>query len=449
MLEVDVPSSSAIEPRMSVCLKGTAKFLEGLDLSEEFDLSDSEFEDNVCFTRADTDDEVVEDDDDDENHEISASRRSPLSASSVLLTGTSYSILRTSPLDEAAKKRRQEKGKTQCERIRFSESVHVRNHLHVKDITDSEKLSSWFRKPEYKTIFKNNTQIISIVEKREREVKRMIAKKQREIKMKKIKKSVNVTMNVSIAKSTGSLITETSCSQHIVGEDELNEQEFGIDEILGIHRDDERGFSIRGLENETTKKRRLRDQTYLKAKIAVLSVQEDFDEHMFSLQDKHEEKLNSILRGKRKGIRRFSLNRHTVPDDREEGSEKIQKMIEAVKEEYTSYARAQYKSMIRIIAEKYADICSNDRKSALERGICDEKTVRAIDWIESEGDNSHVSIMSSAKGMSESSQDQEKRRPSTTSTAPTEISAVSALVATEGMQLSRVKRAKMFLSKFV
>lgn len=447
MIEVDVPASSAIMPRMSVCLKGTTKFLEGLDLSEEFDLSDSEQEASLSFTKADFND------DEDENNEISASRRSPLSASSVMLTGTSYSILRTSPANEACSKRRQEKLKIQSNGIRFSESVHVRNHIHARDITDSEKLAAWFRKPEYKTIFKNNTQIISIIEKRERELKRMMAKKQRENKKKKGRKNLNMGLNMSLSKSIETPnpeLTETSCSEVIVGEEELSGEDFGIDDIIGIHRDDERGFSIRGLENETAKKRRIRDQTYLKAKFAVLSVQEDIDEHMFSLQEQHEEKLATISRGKKKGKRRFSLNRQMAPaGDREEDSEKIQKMVDAAKEEFASYAKAQYKSMIRMIAEKYADICRQDAKDALERGIRDEKTVKAIDWIESEGDNSHVSILSSAKGMSDSSQDQEKRRPSTTSTAPTEISAASALGATEGMKLSGVKRAKIFLSKFV
>ena len=170
---------------------------------------------------------------------------------------------------------------------------------------------------------------------------------------------------------------------------------------------------------------------------------------MFSLQEQHEEKLAKITKGKNKGKRRFSFNRQSHPDDQEEDSEKIQELIDAAKEEFATYAKAQYKNMIRLIAEKYAEICLQDAMDALERGMQDEKTVKAIDWIESEGDNSHVSILSSAKGVSDSSQDNEKRRPSTTSTAPTEISTVSALVASEGMQLSRVKRAKLFLSKFV
>mmetsp|Transcript_9756 Transcript_9756/g.24296 ORF Transcript_9756/g.24296 Transcript_9756/m.24296 type:complete len:442 (-) Transcript_9756:132-1457(-) len=439
---VDVPSASAIEPRMSVCLKGTTKFLEGLDLSEEFDLSDSEHEDSLVFTKLDVCD--------DENREMIAFRRSPLSASSVLMTGTTYPILRTSQVDEAAIKRRQEKANVQSNGIRFSESVHVRNHIHAKDISDNEKLAAWFRKPEYKTIFKNNTQIISIIEKRERELKRTLAKKQRENKKKKCIKNIGLNMSITkSAETTGAEVVETSCAEVMVGEDDLQEQNFGIDEIIGVHRDDERGFSIRGLENETAKKRRIRDQTYLKAKLAVLSVQEDIDEHMFSLQEQHEEKLATISRGKKKNKRRFSLNRQMVPEDQEEDSEKIQQMIDVAKEEFAVYAKAQYKNMIRTIAEKYEQICMKDAKDALERGIQDEKTVRAIDWIESEGDNSHGSILSSAKGMSDSSQDQEKRRPSTTSTAPTEISAVSSLISSEGMRLSRVKRAKMFLSKFV
>ena len=455
MIEVEKTVSHSIEPRMSVCLKGTTKFLEGLDLSEEFDLSDDEEENqkSVFMKAEDNLSDNNKDEDVVENDEVGVCRRSPLSASSVLLTGTSYTILRTSAVDEVGNERRQEKAKKACEGVRFSESVHVRHHLHAKDITDTEKLQAWFRKPEYKTIFKNNTQIISIIEKREKEMKKIIAKRERENKKKKCKKALTVNLNMSISSRSvdleGPESTETTCPEVIVGDDDLTEKDFGFEDVIDIHRDDERGFSIRGLENETAKKRRIRDQTYLKAKFAVLSVQEDIDEHMFSLQEQHEEKLAKITKGKNKGKRRFSFNRQSNPDDQEEDSEKIQELIDAAKEEFATYAKAQYKNMIRMIAEKYAEICMQDAMDALERGMQDEKTVKAIDWIESEGDNSHVSILSSAKGVSDSSQDNEKRRPSTTSTAPTEISTVSALVASEGMQLSRVKRAKLFLSKFV
>ena len=155
-MEVEKPSSSAIEPRMSVCLKGTTKFLEGLDLSEELDISDHDEGNQVSVFMKVEDNEATCEDEPDENDEIGICRRSPLSASSVLLTGTSHTILRTSPVDEAGKNRRLEKAQKACEGVRFSESVHVRNHLHAKDITDNEKLQAWFRKPEYKTIFKNN-----------------------------------------------------------------------------------------------------------------------------------------------------------------------------------------------------------------------------------------------------------------------------------------------------
>lgn len=423
MIDVDVPSTSAIEPRMSVCLKGTTKFFTEDELAELLDESSS----SLSFMQLDTSD--------DEKKEISNTRRSPLSASSILLTGTSFSILRTSPLYENSK-RRQDKGKTQSNGVKFSESVHVRNHIHARDITDNERLAAWFRKPEYKAIFKNNTQIIATIEKREREHKRLMAKKQRENKKKKNRRSFMKTI-------------EEPCVV-VEGKDDLLNDPLCIEQhIIGIHRDDERGFSVRGLENETAKKRRARDQTYLKAKFAVLSVQEDVDEHMFSMQEQLEEKLATIARGKKKTKRRFSLNRQMAPEEPEDDSnekEKIQKLTEATKEEFAVYAKAQYKTMIHMIAEKYGEICLQDSKDALERGLQDEKTVRAIDWIESEGDNSHVTSLSSVKGMSDSSQE-EKRRPSTTSTAPTDISSVSALVASE--ELSRMKRAKMFLWKFV
>lgn len=326
--------------------------------------------------------------------------------------------------------------------IRFSESVHVRNHIHHAEITSHEKVAAWFRKPEYKAIFKNNTQIIHTVEKREKEAKRMKSRKDKENKKKKNKRNSKCSI-------------EDSCAA-CMNEMDISSSEGFREYIVEVHRDDERGFSVRGLENETAKKRRARDQTYLKARFAVLSVQEDVDEHMYSMQEQHEEKLAMIARGnKKKPKRRFSFNRLEPPPEElpeEEEIERIRKLTEATKEEFSVYAKSQYNNMIHLIAEKYSEICLQDSRDALERGQHDERAVRVIDWIESEsGSASQLSLHSSlGKGMSDSSQEQDKRRPSTTSTCATEESVASlALLDSDEYKISRVKRAKMFLWKFV
>jgi len=479
MIDVQVASSSlAIEPRMSVCLKGTTKFSEATN-----DLSASEherklFSSSLEFGTTAT----VEDDSGDSSTACCNScntRRSPLSASSVMLTGTSFSILTTSqsqsPVEaEADSKRRQDKQRIRrssgCGTVRFAESLHVRNHIHAGEITDNEKIAAWFRKPEYKAIYKNNTQIINTIERKDREIKRIIAKN----KKKKKYNSSKVTSSIDIEEEE----EEQPCGAGDV------HSIFGVvgncDEarIMNIHRDEEQGFSVRGLENETAKKRRTRDRTYLKAKYAVLSIQDDVDEHMFSMQEKHEGKLAMIASGNhnsstkggisknKKIIRHFSgvMNRpmHSSEEQEQEDSEtNRQKMTEDQKQKFAVYAKAQYKNMIHQIAEKYGDICEQDVRGALERGKEDERTVRAIDWIESEGDNhkycytSALSIHSSIfnKGLSDGSleQLQDKRRPSTTSTVLTDdsVASLASLVANEGIQLSRIKRAKMFLWKFV
>jgi len=427
MIEVDVPSASKIEPRMSVLLKGSRKkFVSATDLSVSGHSSSSRelvhAEHSDAFAKG-----------------ACNTMRSPLSASSILMTGTFSSILRTSSVERDIL-RRTEKKRIQSNGIQFSEAVHVRNHIHASDLTDNEKLNAWFRKPEYKAIFKNNTQIISIVEKREREAKRKLAKKQREMRKRRNRKYLS------------KYIQEEPVPE--VCEDQLPEE--GVNDmqqaIIGINRDDERGFSARGLENETAKKRRSRDQIYLQAKFAVLSVQEDVDEHMYSMQEKHDEKLATIARGitRKNSKRRFSFNRQE--DEQTEENDTIMKMTEIAKQEFAIYAKAQYKNMIRTISKRYGDICLKDAKSAHERGMKDEQAVRAIDWIESEGDNSHVSNISSLKEVSECSQENDKRRPSATSTAPTEASAASLGsfgAANEGIRLSRMNRAKLFLWKFV
>jgi hypothetical protein len=383
---------------------------------------------------------------------------------------------------EAGSKRRQEKqrirrssdGVSGTGTVRFAESVHVRNHIHAGEITDSEKIAAWFRKPEYKAIFKNNTQIINTIERKDREIKRMKAKKQRENKKKKKYNSSKVTSSIDIEEEEQPCgVGDVHNIFGVVGVGNCDEAR-----IMNIHRDEEQGFSVRGLENETAKKRRTRDRTYLKAKYAVLSIQDDVDEHMFSMQEKHEGKLAMIASGNytsntkggisknKKIIRRFSgvMNRpmHSSEEEEQEDSEtNRRKMTEAQKQQFAVYAKAQYNNMIHQIAEKYGNICAQDAMGALERGKEDERTVRAIDWIESEGDN-HKYCYTSAlpihsliynKGLSDGylEQLQDKRRPSTTSTVLTDesVASLASLVANEGIQLSRMKRAKMFLWKFV
>jgi len=436
MIDVDVPVSSAIEPRMSVCLKGTQKLFEASELNELLELDELSLSDEGCSREFTVEDKI------DGGHTITCepSTRSALSSSSILLTGTSHSILRTSPVFDST--RRHEKMKLKANGIRFSESVHVRNHIHHAEITSNEKVAAWFRKPEYKAIFKNNTQIIHTVEKREKEAKRMKSRKDKENKKKKNKRNSKCSI-------------EDSCAA-CMNEMDISSSEGFREYIVEVHRDDERGFSVRGLENETAKKRRARDQTYLKARFAVLSVQEDVDEHMYSMQEQHEEKLAMIARGnKKKPKRRFSFNRLEPPPEElpeEEEIERIRKLTEATKEEFSVYAKSQYNNMIHLIAEKYSEICLQDSRDALERGQHDERAVRVIDWIESEsGSASQLSLHSSlGKGMSDSSQEQDKRRPSTTSTCATEESVASlALLDSDEYKISRVKRAKMFLWKFV
>jgi hypothetical protein len=103
--------------------------------------------------------------------------------------------------------------------------------------------------------------------------------------------------------------------------------------------------------------------------------------------------------------------------------------------------------MISKIAEEYGKICKKTAEDAFQRGLEDERAVRAINWVESEGfDNYTASIQSSGKGLSDASlETQDKRRPSNASTAATVESAASlALKESQGSRFGRMKRAKMF-----
>lgn len=423
---IDVASSSsAIEPRMSLILKRSTILIE-----EDDDLSTSiQMMTGPSFVEAET------------SKKSRIVRRSLLSKSSVLLTGTSFPILTTSSV-EVESKRRPKKDQTDNLGVTFSDTVHMRNHIHVNDLTAEEKLNAWFRKPEYRTVFKNNMKIIHNIEKKEKEFKRMVSKKKREERKRRNKK------NQSICSDDTSV--ETSDGLHL-----------RMEHIIGVHRDDEQGFSVRGLENETAKKRRARDERYMKAKFAVLSIQEDVDDHMFSVQEEYEQKVSIIGRGnmhkkgsKKSSLRRLGLikNRANPSDESEDetsSNQSVPEILQATKNEFTTYARAQYHNMISQIAESYGNICKKDAENALERGLYDEKTVKAIDWIESEGSISG-SLLSSVKGLNSDSSQEDKRRPSTTSTAATEESAaLLALSAHEANRFGRMERAKKFLFKLV
>jgi hypothetical protein len=415
------PSSSAILPRMSVCLKGSRKLHSEIDGKH-----------GTPYPRFIT----QMDNYDGDNTIPGNSRRSVLSKSSVLLTGTSSSILSTPQFDT---KKSAEKARTQCEGVRFSETVIIRNHIHVKEITPEEKVAAWFRKPEYHAIFKNNTKIIGAIGKREKEQKRAIAKKRRGDRKKK-KKRNSFCEESSVGSSVATFNT-----------DDVQDEEVQLEHILGIHRDDEQGFSVRGLENETTKRRRARDEVYMKAKFVVLSIQEDVDEHMFMMQEEYEDRLTDITtgnKGQKKKSKRRSKVQSTPPED-DDDAEKTREKIDALRKEFSRYASEQYHCMIKKIAEDYGEICKQNAKDALERGLQDERAVKAIDWIETEGLESYTaSIQSSGKGMSDASPE-EKRRPSNASTAATVESAASLLALKESQvnKFGRMKRAKMFLWK--
>lgn len=432
-------SSSAIEPRMSVCLKGSLNSKSKLLLLHDAAATQEHERISLAPFRFVT----VEDRSDDDT--ITTRNAS----SSSLLTGTPSSILSTSLL-------KVNEERTQRNRIRFSEIVHVRNHIHVRELTREERVAAWFRKSEYHGIFKNNTKIISTLGKREKEEKR---KKRREKKKKRWENRRN-SISQTIYPDDSSVCTD--------GTESVCDSIHFEQHTIGIHRDDEQGFSVRGLENETANKRRIRDQSYLKARFAVLSIQEDVDEHMFSMQEECLEKLSKIeLAGKKASKKIIKLrmsptkNQSVPPELKEEEIERIRvEKTEAIKEEFSAYASSQYHGMISKIAKSYGDLCKQHFKEAFERGLQDEQAARAIDWIETDHrekysasqHSSGRSIQSTGKGTSDTSEQMQfdKRRPSTTSTAATEESSASAaLFANDGSRLGRMKRAKNFLWNLV
>mmetsp|Transcript_22184 Transcript_22184/g.46677 ORF Transcript_22184/g.46677 Transcript_22184/m.46677 type:complete len:452 (+) Transcript_22184:387-1742(+) len=414
-------STSSVEPRMSICLKNTTNLLE------EHELSSTSFDD-ILHPGYRTD----------SSHDrlsvgSSGHSRLPLSTSSILLTGTPYSILSTStePQEQAQViERKLKKDLRKGNRVRFSETLHLRNHLHVKDIKKNEKTSAWFGKTEYRAIFKNNTKIIQCLGKKEKELKKTISREKR-VRMRRKKRD--------------------PCEMIIKGaDDEEFDYEEYADLMVAIKTDEEQGFSTRGLENESKKKRKHRDHNFLKAKYVVLSLQAEVDDHMDAMQEEFGEKLARIAKRNSKNKASFKKNtsyrssnsRWLISLDEHEGeSDNVREKIATTKQEFATYARKQYNEMICRIADRYGDISKHDAKDALERGRRDEKTARAIEWMDAQ-ECCNIDIISN--GSSGKGSDEDKRkRPSSASTARTDesssISSLSHMSASRRSSLGSVK----------
>eukprot|EP00536_Pseudo-nitzschia_multiseries_P004827 jgi/Psemu1/285378/fgenesh1_pg.84_\ len=427
MTDEDLELASAISPRMSVCLKASNDDIAALiaDIDDE----DSSLED-ACGTNG--------------TNDTCTTRRSSYSSSSILLTGTTYSILSSSrPAtqgatvdDEEGENGNGNKNRRQSN-VRFSESVHFRNYLHVSDLTSEERAAAWFCSSEYRTIFRNNMKIIQSIGKRDKEMKKIMSKKKREeqkLKKKKKKHKLNDRLNDG-NESCG------SCSEL---DNVLKKNNNRAEHITGTNGDEEKGYSVRGLENETSKKRRKRDKIYLRARYAVLSLQADLDGRMELLQEEFDDQMEQLVgssktkkKKKRHFLRRMSLASSSSSQEDGEvevmSAEETHEMMMDARLKFAEYAQAQYDKMISAIAERYAEICSQHGKDAMERGSQDERTARAIDWIEaSREQNLEISsvvaefLPQKEVVVDTTALSDEKRRPSASSTSETEESVTQA-----------------------
>mmetsp|Transcript_1300 Transcript_1300/g.2736 ORF Transcript_1300/g.2736 Transcript_1300/m.2736 type:complete len:468 (-) Transcript_1300:154-1557(-) len=464
MMDQDLESASAISPRMSICLKASKDDIA--DLLAEIEDDDSSLEDaseNVGTTS------------------MCTTARSSLSSSSILLTGTTFSILLASSRlstkdssedkeqDNGSQHERQSKKIANSNTVRFSESVHFRNYLHASELTNEERSAAWFCGSEYRTIFRNNMKIIQNIGKKEKEMKKLMTKKKREEQKlkKKNKKKNKLSSNNRLNDGYGSC---GSCNEVENFENDNNQYE---EYIAGINRDEEQGYSARGLENETSKKRRKRDEIFLRAQYAVLSLQADLDGRMELMQEEFDDQMEQIVESsktkkkKKKIFPRlkslgFSYSNHENKEfSGEIGEKEIQEMAATAKLKFTQYAQTQYDKMLDVMAERYAEICNQHARDAAERGLEDERTARAIDWIEASPDQTlEMSSTLPQKGVvvDTSALPDEKRRPSASSTSETEesITQASSLKSVDETgenltnscrPLSSMKRAKKFLRR--
>ncbi|VEU34714.1 unnamed protein product [Pseudo-nitzschia multistriata] len=433
-------SGSAITPRMSICLKASRDDPDMALFLTEIEDDGFSLEDN----NAENDNPPSKDEPSSTSNHRSKTRRSLLSSSSILLTGTPHSILSPSmsydsvttntttkmPTEDETdtqfgkSRQRGKRRKPGNDRVRFSESVHFRNYMHVTEITSEERAAAWFCGSEYRTIFRNNMRIIRSIAKREKELKKTIAKRKKEEQKLKKKLKKNKGKHSNNSNELGSCSDCGLCG---------DKSDLYWEEIISIERDEEQGYSVRGIENEIPKKRKKRDQVYLQAKYTILSLQADLDAHMEAMQDEYEERMQKLIEGfsrtkngkKKKHDRRNSFSMSSSSAQQMERDERTEKEIRDItatnKFQFAQYAQSQYNNMIEAIAERYSEICKQHAKNALEAGCGDERTARAIDWLEESSRRNSVAVESASKGvlvdtavLSDDADD--KRRPSTSTT---------------------------------
>jgi hypothetical protein len=308
----------------------------------------------------------------------------------------------------------------QLENVSFSEIVNVRNYVHVTEFTPDEILAAWFRGKEYKTIHKNNVKIIRNIDKMDNLVlkNKNSIKKSKKQKQKQSKRH-SFSMNKNKNKRNNHLLhdhhhrdQQQPCVDH--------NNDHNNDHIDHDDEEEERGYSIRGLENETSSARKLRDDIYYRARYTVLSIQEDISAQIESMHDE----FNKINKKKNKASNKQASNNENKNNNNTEVVTTDRDTNITTKFTFA----AQYNEMSSILAEKYCEICDIHAKDARERGLYDELTARKINSVPSEQqqngaasrmlNNNEGGGYSSNNSLSSGSVDQ--RRPSTTSTEATE-----------------------------
>jgi hypothetical protein len=395
MTDNDSDFASAITPRMSICVRANKDVADALT---EYDYDDSISGPSLelsCIT--------------DKMGIGNTTERHLFSSSSILLTGTPFSILSTSSNDQTRERRKDNT-------VRFSPQVHVRIHLHCEELTMDEKVSAWFSRPEYRKIYKNNIRIIQSIGQREKELKKAMKKKKKEQQRQKRRNMLKFKKGKSSSSRLHDSCT-TSISYDPVEDTDCDDEH--KEYIVALARDEDQGYSTRGLENETSSKRDMRDDIYIRCKYVVLSLQADVDLHMETMQIANDRKLKKIEKRSKSKLKRGRRSRRTLP---EEESESIRDLTATTKFEFAAYAQDQYNKMALAIAQQYGGICRQHAEDAHKRGLDDERTAAAIRFLENSPHKSQFGPSNRNKSFDSES----GRRLSSSSTAETEEVAATA-----------------------
>merc|ERR1719464_1132577 len=146
-------------------------------------------------------------------------------------------------------------------------------------------------------------------------------------------------------------------------------KEIGEGSDDNVEEDDRRGYSVRGLENEVSSKRRIRKDIYREAKYTVFSIQEEITSYIEAIPDGYSSSKKSS-RKKNKEMKNVT-NSDSNDDEKEEcfSDDGSIDTADVFSSKFRDAVQRYHDIATNMMAQRYNGICQQHTKDAMER-VC-------------------------------------------------------------------------------